>query len=71
MIREIRAAEAKIKQALRIFGGSAPLSLIIVQAQLPYYLAFSVAQMLEERGVIKMEARPETNGEDFIIRAVK
>jgi len=71
MIREVRNAEAKIKHALRIFGGSAPLSLILVETQLPYHLAFSVAQMLRERGVIKMEARPETNGEDFIIRAVK
>ena len=70
MIREVRTAETKIKHSLRIFGGSAPLSLIIVQAQLPYHLAFSVAQMLEERGVIKMEERPETNGEDFIIRTV-
>ena len=71
MIREIRTAETKIKQAIRNSGGSARLSQIIVQAQLPYYLAFSVAQMLKERGVIEMEARPETNGEDFIIRAVK
>ena len=71
MIREIRTAETKIKQALRNSSGSARLSQIIVQTQLPYHLAFSVAQMLRDLGVIKMEARPETNGEDFIIRAVK
>mgnify|MGYP001613762160 CR=1 FL=1 len=71
MIREIRNAESKIKQAIRNSDGSVRLNQIIVQTQLPYHLAFSVAQMLRDRGTIKMEARPETNSEDFILRAVK
>lgn len=71
MIKEIKIAEDKIKRAIRYCDGSAPLSQVIVQTQLPYQLALSVTQMLKERGDIEMEERPETNGEDFILRAVK
>ena len=71
MIREVRNAEVKIKHALRTFGGSASFTLILVETQLPYHLAISVAEMLRNRGEIKMEPRPETNNEDFMMSVVK